>query len=192
MPRLWTPPTAEQLLALGVAAPRIHSGRWSGPVGQSLSTAIPTEAQLRLLPVFLPPATWDRIRSEVTVVGTAGALIRLGLYYDDGTGVPGALALDAGTIDGTSATAQEINVNLTLPGGLYWIGSVVQGAALTRPTTRQLVGPVVPVSNLNSTSNMGRCYLQSSVTGALPNPYGGFSASEPAGAQGTYVTLRRT
>lgn len=114
----------------------------------------------------------------VAVVGTVGAVIRLGVYADDGSGVwPGALILDAGTIDGTSNTAQTIDVtDLWLPRGLYWVGGVLQGAPSTPSQVRGVstTGSVI-MPNKNSDgfdmTIQNTCAVQASVTGALPSTF---------------------
>lgn len=88
-----------------------------------------------------------RLGADFTVAGDAASILRLGIHNDDGTGVPGTVALDAGSIStgsgnaGTVATggtpgAYEITVSVTLAPGLYWASAVVQGAPGTQPTVR--------------------------------------------------------
>ena len=115
----------------------------------------------------------DRIGAEVTVVGTAGAVVRLGIYDDDGSGLPGALVVDAGTIAGTVAAASTITISQAFANaGWRWLAACVQGAAGTRPTMRMVtyVGDA-PVSHGSTPgSNIQTSYVQTGVAGALPNP----------------------
>ena len=115
-----------------------------------------------------------RIGAEVTAAGEAGSVVRLGIYADDGTGYPGALVLDAGTIAGDSATVQEITIAQVLTPGLYWIGGVVQNAPATRPSLRcismDLTG-LVPLTVgtkpiVNHPAGVG--FVGFGMTGALP------------------------
>lgn len=118
------------------AASATKSGWYSVPSGNS-GTAIPPEGQVSLIPIFIDrTVTVDRIAAAVTAVGTAGAVIRLGIYSSGRDGMPSTLLLDAGTISGESATVQEININQVLTPGKYWLAAVVQGGASTRPTVR--------------------------------------------------------
>lgn len=82
-------------------------------------------------------------------------MVRLGIYADDGTGVPtGAPILDAGTISTGSGDAgnvatggtpgvYEITVSTTLQPGLYWIGGGAQGVGGSGPTMRVVTTPFV-------------------------------------------------
>ena len=90
------------------------------------ATATPTAGVLYVAPFFVPSAvTLIRIGAEVTTGGSAGAVVRLGIWSDTGSGYPGALVLDAGTIDGTSATVQEITISQADPWTLlgWWCDS---------------------------------------------------------------------
>jgi hypothetical protein len=94
--------------------------------------------------------------AEFTAAGEANSVLRLGIYADDGTGLPtGAAVLDAGSIStgtgnaGTVATGRtpgpyELTVSLTLQPGLYWAGGTVQGASTTQPTIRTVSATTVP------------------------------------------------
>lgn len=114
----------------------------------------------------------SRMGAEITSAGDAGSTLRLGIYADDGFGMPGALVLDAGTIAGDSATVQEVTISVTLSPGIYWVGGAVQGVTTTQPTVRVVQTPLLPVSVAGSSipsaaagvvgANIG------SVTGALP------------------------
>lgn len=105
-------------------------------------TALSTNSALgngigRFSPWFVPRTTaFAAIGAEITSAGDAGSTLRLGIYADDGTGYPGALTLDAGTIAGDSVAVQEVTVPFTLTPGLYWVGGVVQGVTTTQPTVR--------------------------------------------------------
>jgi hypothetical protein len=94
----------------------------------------------RFSPFPVPAAiTLAKIGVEVTAVGEAGSVIRLGIYGDNGSGFPGPLVLDAGTVPGDAvAAAAELTINQALQPGLYWVGGVVQGAPTTQPTLRTL------------------------------------------------------
>lgn len=151
-----------------------HLASYPGTLGTNASLGNGT---LRLAPWYLSaPATIDRIGSDISSAGSAGALLRLGIYADNGQGYPGALVLDAGTVDGTSATVSELTVSQVLPLGLYWVGAVVQGAPSTQPTVRVLQSPLAfPLSRVGSSAPTAALavvgYSQTSVTGALPSTF---------------------
>lgn len=117
---------------------------------------------------------FTRIGSEITSAGEAGSVLRLGIYADNGTGYPGALVLDAGTIAGDSATVQEITISQILTPGLYWVGGVVQAAPSTQPTVRtiamDLTGLVPLTAGTIPAANhpAGVAFVGFSMTGALP------------------------
>jgi hypothetical protein len=122
------------------------------------------------------PGTVTRIACEVTSAGSAGALVRLGIYADDGTGAPGALLADGGTIDGTSATFQEVTLGtpLALSAGRYWLAAAFQGAPTTGPTMRAAAGTAVVAAGSTSGafgSPTAAGWTMTGVTGALPTPW---------------------
>lgn len=138
------------------------------------STGIPGEGQAFATPLMMPTVTLDRIGCDVTTVGSAGAVIRLGIYADGG-GYPDALILDAGTLDATSTggtNIREITISQTLNMGLYWLAFVIQGGATTRPTVRRYHNKSAfgEIAQTDNNFNWGKnSYVQSSVTGALPS-----------------------
>lgn len=109
---------------------------------------------LRLYPVpVFDTWTIDRLGAEITSAGTAGSLLRLGIYADNGSGLPGALVLDAGTILGDSATVQALTVSKVLLPGLYWFGGALQGTLTSQPTIRTVTPPMeMPGFSLYGTS----------------------------------------
>lgn len=125
--------------------------------------------------------TFTAINCEVTSAGSAGALIRLGVYAMASTGVPGALVLDAGTVSGTGTGLQTISgLTLNLPAGWYHLAALIEGSPATVPTMRVVGGGnVVPgmATFVGSGLNSGTAWANGSAgTGGLPNPS---SASSP-------------
>lgn len=156
--------------------------RWlyaSSPGAVSASAAI-GNGNLRVAPLLV---TQDRvltgIAGDISVVGSAGALLRLGVYADTGGAYPGQLVVDAGTISGTSATIQAITgLQAVLAAGLYWVGAVVQGAPTTQPTVRTISNWTPPcllggTSSLPTAGGTQIGYSMSGVTGALPASFSG-------------------
>jgi hypothetical protein len=150
---------------------------------QTIIATTIANGSLRLTPFLVPrPVTLLRIGAEVTSVGSTGAVVRLGIFADNGSGQPSTLVLDAGTIDGTSATVQEIVISQALAPGLYWVGAVTQGSPSTLPTVRvmndqtmQLIGQ----ATIPAAGAFFSCYYLNSVTGALASisSLGGVTAS---------------
>lgn len=146
--------------------------------GDVRDTLVPTLNQMYAVPMEVWSAALDRIFVEVTSAGTAGSVVRLGVYTPNATtGLPDALLVDAGTIDGTSATAQEKTIALSslVPGQIVWVAAVAQVAA---PTVRALSAtnghPMVGATTMSSTigaSVKGAYYTAATVSGALPSTF---------------------
>lgn len=150
---------------------RSSTGNYLFP-GGSTTTLAATDAQMRTAPLLIVEAiTIDRITCEVTVLAALSAF-RMGIYSDSATrpGYPGALVLDAGTVDTTTTGVKEITISQALSPGLYWLAGVAQGGA---PTMRGTGEPYVPLAGYgeSSASTAKRCWVQSAVSGALPNPH---------------------
>jgi hypothetical protein len=173
----WMPATA---LLAGMAEQRfLLPGHYyqCTPTAALTTSNSPANGDLRLTPFYVPSAlTLSRLGMEVTTVGDTGSTLRLGIYADNGTGYPGGLVLDAGTILGDSATVQELTISQALAAGLYWVGAVVQGVTTTKPTLRTLSSHIrSDVSMGTATPIAGQvpncCWVQGGVTGALPSTF---------------------
>lgn len=110
-------------------------------------------------------ATFDRIACYITVNGSAGSVVRMGIYNDN-AGVPGTVLLDAGTVatDAGAAAIKAITINQQLTPGIYWTAIVAQTAA---PTVRRCI----PGSGLQfmSTDFNGAAIGTSGISGAFAN-----------------------
>ena len=85
-----------------------HSGNFSGNI-------------LRGIPfVVSVNQSWDRIGLEVTTAGSAGSVIRLGLY-DSSNCIPTNLIADYETVPADSLGIKIIEISQTLTPGLYFI-----------------------------------------------------------------------
>lgn len=144
------------------------------PNATSPSTNVPPQGQLRGHVHYIPNRIEiTKIGAEVTSAGEAGSVVRLGIYADD-NGRPGALVLDAGTINGTSVGVQEITISTTIGPGWYWFAECAQLCPTTPPTMRTVtsfappmdVGTSTPAANATQAS-----YRRDNITGALPNPF---------------------
>lgn len=113
----------------------------------------------------------DRIGLEVTVAGTAGNVIRLGIYDTQG-GLPGNRILDAGTVPGDAIATPEIVINQALAPGLYWLVAVSQ----IQPVGDVRALGAVSSSYIGHTANPGatnfKAYRIDAIAGALPTPFG--------------------
>lgn len=145
---------------------------WGLPGYAVTGTAAWADGAMKFVPLFLPSGTYDRLGVEVTVVGTAGALYRMGIYADTGDVFPGALVVDGGTVDVTPSTGvKQVTINTTIAAGLYWLAAVSQGGAAT-PATVRYASPLSDGSIGNVTISAFTFPLRglslAGVTGALP------------------------
>lgn len=133
-----------------------------------------------VVPIWVPRGvTLDRIGVDVVVVATAGGLVRLGVYADNGA-LPAALLLDAGTVDTTIIGGRELSISLgPLNDGLYWLAAVAQVAGCQIRKITQAGGGFTPVgpTSFGGTNLTGAGYTVSGVNGALPDTLAGVSLS---------------
>lgn len=159
-------------------APAVTNQWWcAGP--STIGSSIFGEANERAsLFTVARPCFVDKLGVSVTVVGTAGAVIRLGIRADDGSGArPGTLLVDAGTVIGTAAATAEATFTpfAMLPGVRYWLTATIQGAAGTRPTLRdnRTSTPLGGVGGTTSAIVLDNAVVgmtgSSTVSGALPS-----------------------
>lgn len=118
-------------------------------------------------------AVLDRIGINVTGAGQAGSLIRLGLYSDTGDGWPGALVVDAGTVDGTVVAFARKTINYTPTDTLLWAAMLFTASPSTRPQidgiATQTLFPEMAAFDANP-ERAGRAgYYQTGRT-TFPNP----------------------
>lgn len=113
-----------------------------------------------------------KVACEITTVGV-GSIIRLGVYADDGTGVPATLLAECtGTIDASTGTTKELSLpsTVTVPDSGVWLAGVIQAAACTVRTRGLAPDHRVGATNLANAmgGNGTNCYGYDGVTGALP------------------------
>jgi hypothetical protein len=143
----------------------VRANRYYLPVSlvAGTSTSAVVANTVFYLPHYLPGATVNRIGIEVTT-GAAGAA-RLGFYADDGAGLPGALILDAGTVDTTSNANVEASFTArTLPNGIVWAAVVFDAT----PTCRNGTAANSFLLGLATPSATQRGYQATLTYGALP------------------------
>jgi hypothetical protein len=156
-------------------APRFKSGRWYYPPGTTwVDTFSPTQGKLHVHPMwFNGLKTFDQVGLYIAVGGSAGAVIRLGVYADDGEGVPTTLVADWGTIVATAAGGFTISISWTPAADLYWLAGVLQGSPGTPPQIRswQNINLLGMSAGLITDANWGHAFTQTAVSAALPNPF---------------------
>lgn len=131
---------------------------WYGtPSSSAPATAAPANGEMRLAAFPLAMRTvFDQIALEVTGA-VAASTIRL-LVYSDENGRPGNLLLNAGPVDGNSATVQAFNINLDLAPGLYWIGTLSLGGNPTIRTISSSIGMPICVGAAFAPSLQANCF----------------------------------
>lgn len=160
------------------------SGRYYGAHPQGHSTGANGTGVAMLVPFWVSANfTANRIGVEV-ITAAAASTVRLGIYGSNTDDQPGALLLDAGTVDSTTTGVKEVTISQALRPGLYWLGAVNQGG---NPTLRTIgTGSLSPVATTDMTAGAVNCYYATGVTGALPTTWASFTA----GMQGYRVMLR--
>jgi hypothetical protein len=147
----------------------------------------PGEGSMYLLPwICHAPATIDRFAVWVQTVGTAGAVIRGGVYtatdpaqrwasppaLSNGLTLVGELGTQDGTVAVTDAAPNESDgsVARAVPAGVNYIAIVVQGEAGTRPAWRRNRYQAANLRHATAGHAMQErnSYIATSVAGALP------------------------
>lgn len=175
----------------GSPPPWVSGRYYFTPNGTVATSASLGPATLRVAKKYVPNrVTITRMGAEITTVGDAGSKLRLGIYADDGTGRPGSLVLDAGTINGDSATVQEIaGLATTIGPGWYWFGGAIQLVTVTQPTIRFLNEPdrEMDIAAIPTAGQLVVGFTMTGVTGALPSTFTVASANN--GVPRTFVKL---
>lgn len=178
--------TAEKRLGSRPAvpvAPRFGASLYYGPQG-GRAVGRPADGQLTTVPFWVPAAqAWDRIGCAVTVAGTTRTVLRLGVYADDGTGRPGRLVLDAGTVSAATTGPKEAKIALNLPAGLYHLAMAAQGGSpQVRATSHQVLGSAGAGSLAAATgATPPTGWTMTGVRGALPTTFAGSGQTSTPG-----------
>jgi hypothetical protein len=157
---------------LGAGLP-MSVGLWYAAPAAALVTIGAAIGQLRITPCPMGRAcVIDALAVEITVLGTAGAVVRVGVYSIDPVTLASTLLLDAGTVDATAVAVKQITgLSLPVPAGVVLgLTAVAQVAGCTirgQGGGGQYVGlatPTTMVANLISAWNS----VATTFTGALP------------------------
>jgi len=145
-------------------------------VGLVTGTYTPAANTLYFLPFYLQTGRGvQALAVQVFTAGSAGAVIRLGIYAD-ANGVPGTLIRDAGTIDATTTGVKTLSFSppaITTPGWI-WLAAASQGGPTTPPLCIQNQGDPntkIPLGAANLANGQGVVYIPG-VSGALPGSAG--------------------
>lgn len=116
-------------------------------------------------------ATFDRIGINVTTAQATGAA-RLGIYQRGSNGLPGALVLDAGTIDCTTTGFKEITISQALADDIFYWLAVVTNVASIAVTVRSNNSAGVWGASTSTGLAGGSEFFVAHTYGVLPNPAG--------------------
>lgn len=152
------------------------------PAAVARSSSTFTKDRLHYIPLWVPETmTINQIGCELVTAAGATGVMRLGIYrHDPSDHRPGALVVDAGTVDGSATTgAKTITINVSLTAGLYWLAAAAQGADAASPSWRGLQGPMfgLPITSTPTGASQSNAHIQGAVSGALPDPSGAAGAS---------------
>jgi hypothetical protein len=148
------------------------SGLWHSQDFGNVGTQTPATGNLILYRWDFPPgATVVQLGEWVVTPATAGGLRRLCIYNDDGAGYPGSLLQDGGTYDATGSNFQSVtSFSAVDVSGTKWIGGVATVAAAGVAGFSQQ-GRSMALATVVSGNNPWCGYIQTGVTGALPDPF---------------------
>ena len=172
----------------------LRSTSWYAPQ-TAVTTAIMIQGDANYVPVYFDgETTLSAIGLEVTTVGTAGSVVRLGVYQDDGKGVPGSLLLDAGTIDGTTTNTgapQTISTpGLVVGPGVVWFAAAGQGSPATQPVVRMTTGvSTIPIS-ATTASLVSQNALNGQHYASAAGAFASFAADQAGGLGGKLSVAR--
>jgi hypothetical protein len=154
------------------------AGRWARQpalLDVTVSTSAAAADLLYAVPFIVPKTTtYDRI-GVVVATAAVGKTVRLGIYSDS-DGLPGALALDGGTVSVGSTGLASVTISKELTAGRYHLAILGDGApGLDAIAPAELLSHYGFDSLLSS--GVAAVMLARSFTyGALPDPYGTHTA----------------
>lgn len=147
-------------------------GQFYRPPGTNKGgSVVQTLNRLYALPFFLKTQAILNSINVLPFAGIATALLRVGIYNDDGNGNCGSLLLDAGQIDvSTSGAVLSItNLNLPVGPGTIWPASCSQVAAANMMSCESEIAVVnQAIGRLMGCFNQNAVSIQDGVTGGLP------------------------
>lgn len=163
-----------QAMFAEVAVPLVPTYYVRSPAQLGTTTGTPTLNLMTCVPIVFTNAGTLVSIAAANNANTATAVCRLGLYADNGSGQPGALIDDYGTVDfSTGPGTKTIVISRAVTAmTLYWLAAVEQTAATSAKVASNGSGSgLTPgyTTPLNSTIPT-QCWTQASVSAGLPNP----------------------
>lgn len=136
------------------------------------STVALTNNASRYTPfIVVKKCTIDRLGIDISGAGSVGSVLKLGIYNSSNS-MPSTLLLDAGTVNGNSATFQAITVNQVMDPGLYFMYVNHNSAAnITVRTIGVSAAPIVlGYPNVGGTTPATSLFVAEAYNGTLPSP----------------------
>lgn len=130
---------------------------------------------LYAMPLIIPWGLSIQAVSLTVMTLSVGGNVRLGIYaHNHGTGSPGALVVDAGTISTTTTGIKDAATSTILPPGLYWFAFVsdAMGAAALLEVTTATQSMGLSIAAGGATTAVRRYGSRAFVYAALPDPWG--------------------
>ena len=157
--------------------PVVRSSGWhSVPAYGPSSSVTPTLNRAYAQPVWPGRAcSLTAIAAEVTLLGIGN--LRAGLYADNGSGVPGSLVADFGTVaTGTAGVKTWSPSPIALRPALYWLVIVQQGLINISLRSRDTWDPIVSETTAVLAGNRNSYFIDG-VSGVLPGTFGAISGT---------------
>jgi hypothetical protein len=177
---LWVEGDASGAAASGSASVATipYAGTYGGPTARTLPTGMYEPGNVLVAVSFELDAavSIDRLACEVTVAGTAGAEVHVGIYDSLSSGLPGQLVA-SGTVDGATTGVKEATVSASLQKGRYWVGAVSNRTGADRPQLRgwfdvHVGASIGRTTFANQVANEGAGLQRFDVTATLPATFG--------------------
>lgn len=166
--------TAPIGITLG-SLPHVSGRFYDSRIHTTLTTFTVTVNVLYGMPFYVPTTTtYTAISIEVTTL-SVGNHCRLGIY-NDSTGAPGGLVLDAGTILTTTTGGKSIVISQSLSAGWYWLALVSDSSVpvLRAYSQTNALAALGYTSGTDTTNHVG--VSVAFTYAALPNPFTAGSA----------------
>lgn len=169
-----------------------------GAVGETAGGTMSTNV-LKAIPFPVGiTTTFNSIALSNFIAGSAGSVVRLGIYLDDGAIGPNTLVLDAVTYDASTTGRKEIGISQQLTPGLYWLAMVPQnnGAStgnfrrISTATSANAIGPYTFQGWNGNNDLSGGCFFRAGVSGALPTTLTPTRADFEGGGDMPMIMLR--
>ncbi len=150
------------------------TGRFYGPAVTSAPTSNAVAAANRLMatPMYMASGSVVKTMSFNITTGNASAWnARMCIYADTGTGAPGALVADSGTVAVGSGSVTGVQTatlgggGVTIGGGWYWLAMMVDNASESLSSTGNGAGGAISSSRLLGWSSVANITTVATATG---------------------------